>query len=97
MLKNRKAAGTMFFIIISAVIALIVLAILTNIFTTQTSKSVKDLESCGVRGGQCTPRACGEGEVEIGGVTCDPLITENQDDPEDFYTVTTKQVCCTQI
>ena len=65
MLKKRDAQGLSIQIIIIAIIGLIVLVVVLAIFNTESGRSVKTLESCGARGGECKlPNNC-EGGTKI--------------------------------
>lgn len=60
---SKRGQGTTFWIIITAVIALVVLVILLMIFAGKTGMLEKGLMSCEGKGGfcvDCTPNNCGE-------------------------------------
>jgi len=83
MIKKRKAQGLSMNVMIMAVLALIVLVVLISVFTQTTGKSVKTLESCFGRGGECRTdtEGCKATESNIFNVKC----------PEG------KPICCIKI
>jgi hypothetical protein len=72
MIINRKRGqGLSLNMIIIAAISLVVLFVVISIFTGQTKQSVKTLESCPGKGGQCKPDSCSNGELKITNAKCD--------------------------
>jgi|TARA_B100000315_G_scaffold252180_1_gene288411 uncharacterized membrane protein YqiK len=86
MLKKRKSQGLPINIIIIAVLVLVVLVVLITIFSEKTGESVRILESCNGRGGDCIDGdECRDGETEMsqgkcGGneVCCIKVFKENE-------------------
>lgn len=63
--KRRKAEGLPFAVIIAAIVMLVVLVVVIAIFTGNFGKFSKDIESCGIRGGECKLEKCTSNEKEI--------------------------------
>ena len=83
MLKRRDAQGLPINVIILAVIGLVVLVILIVMFSKKSGESIKIIESCDSRGGDCKLEkdGCGASEFKIAGVKCPDKDGE-------------KQICC---
>jgi len=84
MIKKKRAEGLSINVIIIAIIGLVVLVVLVFIFNRGTGESVKTLQSCGGRGGECRAESegCKAYELNIRG---EDLC------PED------KPICCKEI
>jgi hypothetical protein len=56
----KRGVGNVFWIIIAAIIALVVMVILLSIFSNQTGDFQDDLESCLLKGGTCSTECIGQ-------------------------------------
>jgi len=66
----KKGDGMPFWIIITAIIALIVMVVLISIFSRKTTDITQELLSCSLKGGECSPIVCGENTQEIQNTNC---------------------------
>jgi len=73
-LFNKKASANMWWIIIGAVIALVVMIILMVMFTDKSGKLETGLSSCEGKGGECKPKkpGCPEGTLPATLFDCPP-------------------------
>jgi len=106
MLKERNSQGNVMFIIIFAVLGLIVLFVLSQIFTKETGDTVRALESCGTRGGDCKTN-CDNDEIELTNIVCPPKtsgitgrieqIPGGTDETPSGIDTQRKLVCCVRV
>lgn len=76
---NRKADANMWWIIIGAIIALVVLIVLMLIFTGKTNVLSKGLLDCRSKGGECLPVGSDNGQsscTNIGGTVSNAFECE---------------------
>ena len=66
----KKADGMPFWIIVMAVIALIVMIVLIGIFGKKTTEFTEELQSCQLKGGECSAAACGDNAQEMQDTNC---------------------------
>ncbi len=84
MLKKKNAAELSINIIILVILGLIVLVVIMAIFSKESGRAVKTLESCESRGGSCVPEdSCNDG-AKI------PNICPKGSDGKD-------KICCVKI
>ena len=71
MLKRRNAQNMSIALIIAAVIGLIVLVVVLAIFGNEAGSTVKTLDKCETRGGECEPNGCASTQKELFSANCD--------------------------
>lgn len=71
MIKSRKSQGMPINVIIIAALALIVLIVLSALFTGRIGILAKDLESCATKQGQCKDVPCSSNEAVVPNAKCD--------------------------
>ena len=71
----KKASANIWWIIIGAAIALVVLVVLIVTFTKGTSPVVKGLSDCEGKGGVCTSSSCPQGTTKTSVFSCSEQAT----------------------
>lgn len=66
---EKKGQGEMFWVIVFAVLAIVVLVVLIAVFGSRISVFDKDVQSCTLRGGTCQA-LCGSNTQQIENVKC---------------------------
>ena len=66
----KKAQGVSLTVIIVAILALLVLVVLSAIFIGKTGTTVQGFNDCENKGGVCQIESCGEGYVLMTAYTC---------------------------
>ena len=88
--NNKKAQGMPINVIIVATLALIVLVVLTVMFTGRTKIFAETLQSCAAKQGQCEagPLCSGNNKVVIANTNC----PETEQDKKEK-----RNICCVQV
>ena len=89
--NNPKSQGMPVNVIIIAVLALIVLLVLTVIFTGRVRIFSSTLESCSAKQGQCeTGPLCPTNKAMVTGTNCPETAQDKQSQSK-------KSICCVQV